>query len=131
MSQRLRWISPAVLGALAAIAVMAIGPASAAKVTNVKSTVTIKSGEGSEFTGKVTSAQKKCRSGRKVKLLMTPYSGGEDELVGTARTDSSGAWEMKGSFMAGLYHAEAVSVYVHTGSGTIHCTLTVGMTARF
>jgi hypothetical protein len=33
--------------------------------------------------------------------------------------------------MAGLYHAEAASAYVRTGSGTIHCVLSVGLTARF
>jgi hypothetical protein len=82
MSRRHRWIPLAALATLAAFALMAVGPATAAKVTNVKSTVTIKSGEGAKFTGKVTSAQKKCRSGRKVKLFMEPYSGGRDKLVG-------------------------------------------------
>ena len=48
MSQRPRWILLPALGMLAAIALAAVGPASAAKVTNVKSTVTIKSGEGTE-----------------------------------------------------------------------------------
>ncbi len=131
MSQRLRWISLAALGALATVVLVAVGPATGAKVTNVKSTVTIKSGEGTKFTGKVTSAQKSCRSGRKVKLLREPDSGGKDELVGTTKTSASGAWEIRGSFMAGRFHAEAASSYVHTGSGTIHCVLSVGLTARF
>jgi hypothetical protein len=131
MSQRPRWISLLLPGVLAAIVLVGVGSATAAKVTNVKSTVTIKSGEGTEFTGKVSTAQKKCRSGRKVKLIMEPYSGGEDELVGTAKTDASGAWKMKGSFMAGIYHAEVTSSTVHTGSGAFHCLGDVGLSARF
>jgi hypothetical protein len=131
MSQRLRLILLAALGALAAVALAAVGPATAAKVTNVKSTVTIKSGEGSEFTGKVSSAQKACRRGRKVKLLRESDSGGKDELVGTDKTDATGAWEIKGSFMAGMYHAEVTSSYVHSGSDTFHCLARVGFTARF
>lgn len=128
MSQRLRWI---LLPALGLLAVVAVGPATAAKVVNVKSTVTIKSGEGSEFTGKVTSAQKKCRSGRTVKLFMEPYSGEKDELVGTARTNAAGLWEIKGSFMAGIYHAQVTSSYAHTGSETIHCQIDLSVSARF
>jgi hypothetical protein len=131
MSQRLRWISLAALGALAAIVLVAVGPATGAKVTNVKSTVTIKSGEGTGFTGKVTSAQKKCRSGRRVNLLMTPYSGGKDKLVGTAKTKPTGVWEMEGSFIAGIYHAEAASSFFHTDSGTFHCVISVGLSARY
>jgi hypothetical protein len=131
MSRRHRWISLAAPVVLAAFALAAIGPASAAKVTSVKSTVTIKSGEGSEFTGKVSSAQKRCRSGRKVKLFMEPYSGGKDELVGSAKTNSSGAWELKGSFMAGIYHAEVTSSVVHTGSGTLNCRLDISASAKY
>jgi hypothetical protein len=131
MSQRPRWVSLLLPGVLAAIVLAGVGSATAAKVTNVKSTVTIKSGEGTEFTGKVSAAQKKCRVGRKVKLIMEPYSGGEDELVGTAKTDASGAWEMKGSFMAGIYHAEVTSSFVHSGSETFHCLGKVGLSARF
>jgi hypothetical protein len=131
MSQRLRWISLAALGVFAAAALMAVGPAAAAKVTNVRSTVTIKSGEGAKFTGKVSSAQKRCRSGRKVKLFMEPYSGGKDKLVGSAKTNSSGVWDLKGSFMAGIYHAEVTSSYVDIGAVTLHCLFAVGMSARY
>jgi len=130
MSQRPRWILP-VLGVLAALVLVAVGPATAAKVTNVKSTVTIKSGEGTEFTGKVTSTQKKCRSKRKVKLVMEPYSGGEDEVVDTAKTDATGAWEMHGSYMAGIYHAEVTSSFVRTDSGSLHCLVAIGVSHRY
>lgn len=131
MSQRPRWILLPALGVLAATAVVAAGPASAGKVVNVKSTVTIKSGEGSEFTGKVTTAQKKCRSGRTVKLFIEPYSGEKDELVGTARTNAAGLWEIKGSFMAGIYHAQVTGSYAHTGSETFHCQIDLSVSARF
>ena len=128
MSKRSRWIS---LPALGVLAVVAVGPATAAKVTNVKSTVTIKSGEGTEFTGKVTSTQKACRRARKVKLVMEPYSGGKDEVVDTAKTDATGAWEMQGSYMAGIYHAEVTSTFVHTDSGTLHCLIAIGVSHRY
>jgi hypothetical protein len=95
-----------VLGVLGAALLPGAGPAIAGKVTKVKSTVTITSGEGAEFKGKVTAGNKKCRAGRKVKLFMEPYSGTEDELVGSATTNGAGNWEMKGSFMAGMYHAQ-------------------------
>jgi hypothetical protein len=131
MSRRLRWISLAALGALAAIALVAVGPATATKVTKVKSTVTIKLGEGAKFTGKVSAGQKSCRSKRKVELFMEPYSGDEDELVGTARTDSTGAWQIKGSFMAGIYHAEVKSRFVNTDAVILHCLFAVGMSARY
>jgi len=128
----LRWIQPAALAAvLAAIAVVAAGPAAASKVTNVRSTVTIKSGEGAEFTGKVTSAQKRCRSGRKVKLIIEPYSGAKDKVVGSARTDSAGRWEVSGSFMAGIYHAEVTSSYLHTPTETFHCQIDISPSGRF
>jgi hypothetical protein len=131
MSRRHRWISLAAPVVLAAFAPAAIGTASAAKVTNVKSTVTIKSGEGSKFTGKVSSAQKACTRGRKVKLFMEPYSGGRDELVGTTKTKSSGIWELKGSFMAGIYHAEVTSSFVHTDSATLNCRFDISVSAKY
>ena len=131
MSRRPRRMLLPALGALMTIALMAVGPATAAKVTNVKSTVTIKSGEGSEFTGKVTSAQTRCRAGRKVKLVMEPYSGAKDEVVGTTRTNSAGEWELKGSFMTGIYHAEVTSSYVHTASETFHCRVDLSVSAQF
>ena len=131
MSQRSRWMLLPALGVLAAIAMGAVGSATAAKVTSVKSTVTIESGEGTEFTGKVTSAQKKCRSGRRVKLVMEPYSGTKDEVVGTTRTNSAGQWEIKGSFAAGIYHAQVTSSYVHTASQTFHCQIDRSISAKF
>ena len=131
MRQRPRWMLLPVLGVLAAIALVAVGPATATKVTNVKSTVTIKSGEGSKFTGKVSSAQKACTRGRKVKLLMEPYSGGKDELVGTTKTKSNGIWNLTGSFMAGVYHAEVTSSVVRTDSGTLNCRFDISVSARY
>jgi hypothetical protein len=131
MSQRPRWISLLASGVLAVIVLIGSVSATAAKVTNVKSTVIIKSGEGTEFTGKVKTAQKKCRAGRKVKLFRESDAGGKDELVGTSKTDTSGAWELKGSFLAGMYHAQVTSFTAHSGSETFHCLADVGLTARF
>ena len=131
MSRRHRWISLAAPVVLAAFALAVVGSATATKVTNVKSTVTIKSGEGSKFTGKVSAAQKACTRGRKVKLLMEPYSGGKDELVGTAKTNSSGTWELRGNFMAGVYHAEVTSSFVHTDSATLNCRFDISVSAKY
>jgi hypothetical protein len=107
------------------------GAVAAASVKQVKSTVTIASGEGSEFTGKVSAGQKLCRSGRKVKLFMEPYSGEDDELVGTATTNRSGAWTIEGSFMAGIYHAEVVRRTVHDDGDTIRCQVDLSLSAKY
>ena len=76
---RPRWFF-APLSAIALALLVAGSAIGHAHVTKVKSTVTIKSGKGTEFTGNVKAAQKKCRAGRKVKLFMEPYSGGKDEI---------------------------------------------------
>jgi hypothetical protein len=110
--------------------VLLAGSATAAKVTNVKSKVTITSGEATEFTGKVTAGNKKCVRGRKVKLFMEP-SGAKDELVGIAMTNSAGNWEMKGRFLAGIYHAQVTGSNVDSPSATYHCLPDVGLSLRF
>ena len=107
------------------------GAVAVASVKQVKSTVTIASGEGSEFTGKVKAGQKACRAGRKVKLFMEPYSGEDDELVGTATTSASGAWKIEGSFMAGIYHAEVVKRTVHDDGDTFRCQVDLSVSARY
>ncbi len=129
---RPRWFLVPALSAIGLTLLALAGSATGhAHVAKVKSTVTIKSGEGAEFTGKVSAAQKRCRSGRKVKLFMEPYSGGMDELVGTARTNAAGVWEMKGSFLAGIYHAQVTATTVHAGDDTLRCLVDVSVSARF
>jgi len=129
---RPRWFPVLVLSAIGLALLFVAGSASGhAHVTKVKSTVTIKSGEGTKFTGKVSAAQKRCRAGRKVKLFMEPYSGGADELVETAKTNSSGAWKMEGSFLAGIYHAQVAGTTVHAGDDTFRCLVDVSVSARF
>jgi hypothetical protein len=129
---RSRWfLVPVLSAAVLALLALAGSATGRAHATDVKSTVTIKSGKGTEFTGKVNAAQKKCRAGRKVKLFMEPYSGGADELVGAAKTNSSGVWTMEGSFLAGVYHAEVTAATVHAGDDTFHCRVDVSMSARF
>jgi hypothetical protein len=127
---RPRWF-PVPPGAIV-LALLVAGPAIGhAHVEKVKSTVTIKSGKGTEFTGNVKAAQKKCRAGRKVKLFMEPYSGGADELVGTAKTNSSGAWRMEGSFLAGIYHAKVTAATVDDGDDTFRCLVDISVSARY
>jgi hypothetical protein len=116
-----RWVPVLALVTLGAMASLAVGPA-AASVTTVKSTVTIASGEGSLFTGKVSSAKKKCRAGRTVKLFREAGSSRmDDPVVGTAKTDASGAWTMDGSFLAGVYYAKVVAVLVHFHGMSFRC----------
>jgi hypothetical protein len=104
-------------------------PATASKATNVKSTVTITSGEGSKFAGKVTSSQKKCRAGRTVKLYYEagstsrgrdPLAGG-DPLAGTTTTLANGEWVMNGAFFAAVYYAQVLAMVVHVNGATYHC----------
>jgi hypothetical protein len=117
--------------ALLALGAGSLAAVAAASVTKVKSTVTITSGEGSEFTGKVKAGQKECRSGRRVKLFMEPYSGEDDELVGTAKTNAAGVWTIEGSFMAGIYHAEVVGRAVHDDGDTFRCQVDLSVSARY
>jgi len=129
---RFRWFLVPALSALALVMPVLAGSAIGhAHVTKVKSTVTIKSGKGTEFTGKVNSAQKKCRSARKVKLFMEPYSGDKDELVGTAKTNGSGVWKMEGSFVAGIYHAEVIAITVHATATAFRCLFDMSVSARY
>jgi hypothetical protein len=111
----------------AAAMVLSAVPASAA----IKSTVTITSGEGSEFTGKVTSPKAKCRAGRTVKLFREDDSGGGDDLVGTARTNKSGAWAMEGSFIAGVFYARVLPALIHINGMTYRCAGDVSLRQHF
>jgi hypothetical protein len=105
------------------VAAAAVAPVSAASAAiKVKSTVTITTGEGAKFTGKVSSAKKKCRAGRTVKLFREKDSGYGDELVGTAKTNKSGNWTMDGNFFAGEYFARVVAMIVHINGMAYRCT---------
>jgi hypothetical protein len=115
------------------VAIFLLAVPAAGAVKTVKSTVTITSGNGSEFKGKVSSPQKACRANRKVTLFKEPYAGegDEDEAVGTDKTNASGAWAMQGSFIAGLYYARVASVLVHVNGQPIRCSFDVNMATRF
>jgi hypothetical protein len=129
MMSRSRIVSVLALSALGAAGLLAAGSAAGAKVTKVKSTVKITSGEPTEFKGKVTSGNKKCLKGRKVKLFME--SGSEDDLVGTAKTTASGAWEIHGSYLAGMYFARVEGMVIHTDSGRLNCLGGISVTHRY
>jgi hypothetical protein len=81
-----------------------------------------------KFKGTVTTGNEKCRGGRKVKLFM---EGATDEVVGVATTDEAGNWEMRGSFMAGTYHAQVAGRTVYSGTRTIQCLGDLSVSARF
>lgn len=109
---------PILLLVTLALMALAASPAGAA----VKSTVTILSGKGTEFTGKVTSPKKRCRLGRTVKLFREDDSGGgKASLVGTARTARAGIWMMDGSFVAGFYYARVLPMVIHQSGMAIRC----------
>jgi hypothetical protein len=120
-----------VLGLVAVGLALLFAGSAAATVKTVKSTVTITSGEGSEFKGKVSSSKKACRDDRKVTLYMKPYGGGADTAVGSDKTDASGAWSIEGSFLAGIYYARVASTLVHASGVPIRCAYDWTMPARF
>jgi hypothetical protein len=110
--------------------VLSLGSAAGA-VRTVKSTVTIASGDGSEFTGRVSSPRKGCRDDRKVTLYMKPYDGSADVAVGSDKTNASGAWAIDGSFVAGIYYARVASAVVRLSGVPIRCAYDWTMPARF
>jgi len=119
-----RWMSGTALLALAATVLLAVGsPAAASTATNVKSTVTITSGEGTLFTGKVTAGKQKCRAGRTVKLYREPGPSARagDTLVGSAMTNANGAWSMAGAYEAGVYYAWLTALTVHVNGVPFRC----------
>ena len=127
--KRVRRNMPVLL--LGAIAVAAVSALPATATAAVKSTVTITSGEGSEFTGKVTSPKQRCRAGRTVKLFREDDSGEGDSLAGTDKTDKTGAWTMDGSFLAGVYFARVLPAVFHLHGMTIRCAGDLSMRAHF
>jgi hypothetical protein len=116
-----RWMSVLAFLALTAAVSLVAAPASAS-VTTVKSKVTITSGKGTKFAGKVSSAKKQCRAGRKVKLFREAGSSRTgDPVVGSAKTNASGAWTMDGSFLAGVYYAQVVATLIHIHGMSYRC----------
>lgn len=118
---------PVLLLVTLALMVLAAPSAGAA----VRSKVTILSGEGTEFTGKVTSPKKRCRSGRTVKLFREDDSGDKDSLAGTARTTRAGVWTMDGSFVAGFYYARVLPMVIHQSGMAIRCAGDFSVRQRF
>lgn len=116
---RMRWTSVSALGVLGAVLLVSVAFAS---VSSVKSTVTITSGEGAEFTGKVSATKKKCRANRTVKLYTEAGSARMgDVLVDTAKTNASGVWSMDGSFIAGVYYAQVMALLVNVDGTMYRC----------
>ncbi len=112
---------------IAAVACVIAGAALAAS-DSAKTKVKITDGGPTRFEGKVTSKEDKCEKGRKVTLHYDfggPYKGGD--VVGTAKTNASGAWEIDGTFVAGLYYA---SVAEKTRGGFL-CKAGRGIQAQF
>jgi hypothetical protein len=116
---------------IAAAAAMTVPASAAAAVPKVKSTVTILSGEGAKFTGKVSSPKKKCRAGRTVKLFREDDSGNGDELVESAKTNKAGVWTMDGSFFAGIYFARVLPLLIHINGMAYRCAGDISLRQHF
>jgi hypothetical protein len=117
--------------ALVGVASLSAGSAAGTAPATVKSTVTITSGEGTGFAGKVSSAKKQCRANRKVTLYMKPYDGSADEAVGSDKTDASGAWTIEGSFIAGIYYAKVTSAVARANGVPIRCNFDLSVAMRY
>ena len=115
-----RWARNAVVAALVALGAMGLLVDGALAT---RSTVTISSGRGSQFTGKVASPKKQCRAGRPVKLYLEAGAPGRpgDKVVGTANTDLTGNWAIFGSFLEGTYYAGIARTVVRDRTGTHRC----------
>jgi hypothetical protein len=98
-----------------------------------QSTVTISSGRGSQFTGKVASPKKQCRAGRPVKLYLEGGAPGRpgDKVVGTADTDLTGKWAIFGAFLEGTYYAGVSRVVVRDRTGTYRCAADWSLAAMY
>jgi hypothetical protein len=81
----------ALLAALGAVAL--VGATALAHEEKFETKVTLKTKDPSEFKGKVK-AGGGCREGRTVKVYHLLEYGGERDRVGTAKSSSSGAWEV-------------------------------------
>ncbi|HMI81637.1 MAG TPA: hypothetical protein VK480_07600 [Solirubrobacterales bacterium] len=96
--------------------------------------MTITSGEGTEFTGKVTSPKAKCRAGRTVKLYRDNESSRAAyayTVVDTAKTDRMGNWTMEGSFIAGVFYARVLPMLIHLNGMTYRCAGDVSLRQHF
>jgi hypothetical protein len=87
------WLIAVVL--IAAVVAMLAAGAGAGTFTKARSTVRITSGNGSNFTIKVTSAKRACVKSRKVELER------EGVKVGSGTTNASGIANLPGLYQAG------------------------------
>lgn len=118
-----RWAGNVVVAALVVLGAAGLLADGALAKKFTKSTVTISSGRGSQFTGKVASGKRQCRAGRPVKLYLEGGPPGRpgDKVVGTANTDLSGNWAIFGSFLEGTYYAGIAREVIHDRTGTHRC----------
>ena len=118
-----RWAGNVAVAALVVLGATALPVDGALAKKFTKSTVTISSGRGSQFTGKVTSRKKQCRAGRPVKLYLAGGPPGRrgDKVVGTANTDLNGTWAIFGGFSEGTYYAGIARVVIRDRTGTHRC----------
>jgi hypothetical protein len=78
------------------VLVSGLTTADATRTVKIASHITIKS-NGLKFSGKVTSSNAACTSGRKVTLYRKP-----SQVLGSTTTNSSGSWKITASGSAGI-----------------------------
>ena len=133
MSSRLTGSSVTTVAAtFAVMGVMLVGcfgSASATRIVNVPSHISIKSHHNTTFTGRVTS-HTGCENGRRVTLYTTTKL-----KLGTAKTNKRGYWNIKASGFAGisLHHFLAkVTTFPNGTAGTIYiCRAATSKTIAF
>jgi hypothetical protein len=96
MSRRMVRVFTATASALAVTAGTGLTAAEATKVVNIASHISIK-GKGLTFSGKVTSPNTACVSGRTVTLWRT-----NGNKLGTTTTGAAGKWKITASGSAGI-----------------------------
>ena len=79
---------------------MTLGTADATSTVHIASHISIKS-NGLRFSGKVTSSNSACESGRHVSLYRR-LSGGHRQRLGVTVTGASGKWHIRVSGFAGV-----------------------------
>lgn len=88
-----------------AAVVAAAGASEALAGGQIKTTAKLKTVEPDGATGKVKSPEPKCERGRKVKLFYE-VPGGNEQKVGTDKTNRKGKFDIEASLFAGAYYVK-------------------------
>ena len=96
---------------------LTMGTADATRTVRIASHISIKSNE-LNFSGKVTSPNSACKSGRHVSLYKRVSGGSGRERVGVSVTGASGKWHVRVSGSAGISMAHFYAKVRQRSEGT-------------